>query len=126
MQHKLTYSIVAWGILFAFGAMMIVKDTHYHHHHAHADCAIHCVLDGEVLDSHHTHHHTSFLPAISDDEDCLICNFHVAKVRRTAFAVFLMPTTEVRKVDTAYIIHFNSPDFLSAPLRAPPAVGYTL
>ena len=38
MKQKQAYGLLAWGILFAFCTMMIVKDTHYLFHHHHCCC----------------------------------------------------------------------------------------
>ncbi len=122
MKQKRLYGLLAWGILFAFCTMMIVKDTHYLFHH-HCCCANHesiCVLDGEPLDCHHHHDHTSFLALDNSDDDCAICHFQVVKVSKPSYTAYLSPAMTIRKVEVLPVIRYYFVSVVSITPRAPP------
>lgn len=123
MKQKQAYGLLAWGILFAFCTMMIVKDTHYLFHHHHCCCAnpeAICVLDGEPLDCHHHHDHTSFLALDNSDDDCAICHFQVVKISKPSLTAYLCPAVTIWKVEAIPVIRYYFVSFVSITLRGPP------
>lgn len=122
MKQKQVYGLLAWGILFAFCAMMTIKDTHYlyfHHCCCSADSESICVQDGEPLDSHH-HDHSSFLASDSCDDDCAICHFQLVKVSKPSYAAYLNPVLTIRKIEVLPVIRYPFVSFVSITPRAPP------
>lgn len=121
MKRKRVYGLLAWVILFAFSAMMTVKDTHHlFHHHDHCCCGAICVIDGLPLDCHHHHDHSSFLALDSCDDDCAICQFQVVKVQKPSYTAYLCPATTVRKIEVLPFVFYCSVSFGSTNPRAPP------
>lgn len=119
MRKSRAYNILSALVLLGFVYMMGAKSLH--HHEAVVPHHIVCVLDGEICDPFTEHEHTSVVPQLQQQEDdCLICQFAVSKLRQVAFCPAILPPVIHEQVYEAPSLFLSSKYFAARLSRAPP------
>ncbi len=121
MRKKVTYCLWAWVVLIAFCQMMAVKQLHHHDHctHGHGahDCI--CVLDHLPLDECR-HSHASLIAYDSEEDDCAICHFTIAKLFQPKYVITPVVTTQYSVLQEADYHFLPGVFYARCSGRAPP------